>query len=99
MIQDKDGLCEVGKERPLTQVEVRWNAQFTQAESNADALRALAELGVRRISVGGALARAAWAGFMSAARTMIEQGRFDGLRDALSGAELDERLRSNRSGN
>ena len=31
-------------------------------------LRQLAELGVRRVSVGGALARAAWGGFMHAAR-------------------------------
>lgn len=72
-------------------VLIGWSSELTA--------EALAELGVRRISVGGALARAAWGGFMSAARTMIEQGRFDGLRDALSGAELDERLRSNRSGN
>jgi 2-methylisocitrate lyase-like PEP mutase family enzyme len=48
-----------------------------------------ADLGVRRVSVGGALARAAWGGFMRAARQLSEQGRFDGLADAASGAELD----------
>ena len=48
-----------------------------------------AALGVRRVSVGGALARAAWGGFMRAARLIAEQGRFDGLADAASGAELD----------
>ncbi|NKQ12604.1 isocitrate lyase/PEP mutase family protein [Pseudomonas sp. SST3] len=50
----------------------------------------LADLGVRRISVGGALARAAWGGFITAARTMSEQGRFDGFIDTPSGAELDK---------
>lgn len=44
----------------------------------------VAALGVRRISVGGALARAAWGGFMRAAKVLAEQGRFDGLADAPS---------------
>jgi 2-methylisocitrate lyase-like PEP mutase family enzyme len=41
----------------------------------------IAELGVRRISVGGALARSAWGGFMRAARLLAEQGRFDAFGD------------------
>jgi len=49
----------------------------------------IAALGVRRVSVGGALARAAWGGFMRAARLLAEQGRFDGFADAASGAELN----------
>jgi 2-methylisocitrate lyase-like PEP mutase family enzyme len=49
----------------------------------------VAELGVRRISVGGALARAAWGGFLRAARMLAEQGRFDGFAGAASGGELD----------
>jgi 2-methylisocitrate lyase-like PEP mutase family enzyme len=49
----------------------------------------IAELGVRRISVGGALARSAWGGFMRAAKLLSEQGRFDGFADAASGAELN----------
>lgn len=48
----------------------------------------LAALGVRRISVGGALARSAWAGFVRAARALAD-GRFDGFADAVSGDELD----------
>ena len=48
----------------------------------------LAALGVRRVSVGGALARAAWGGFMRAAQSLTE-GRFDGFADAASGAQLD----------
>jgi 2-methylisocitrate lyase-like PEP mutase family enzyme len=46
-------------------------------------------LGVRRVSVGGALARAAWGGFMRAAQALV-QGRFDGFGDAASGAQLNE---------
>jgi 2-methylisocitrate lyase-like PEP mutase family enzyme len=49
----------------------------------------LAELGVRRISVGGALARAAWGGFVRAARAIAEAGTFDALADAMSFAELN----------
>ena len=52
-------------------------------------LQDLAELGVRRVSIGGALARAAWGGFLRAARSIAEQGCFDGFADAPSGAELN----------
>ena len=48
----------------------------------------IAALGVRRISVGGALARCAWAGFQHAAQSLIE-GRFGGLAGAASGATLN----------
>jgi 2-methylisocitrate lyase-like PEP mutase family enzyme len=47
------------------------------------------ELGVRRVSVGGALARAAWGGFIRAARLIADQGRFDGLAGAAAGSELN----------
>jgi 2-methylisocitrate lyase-like PEP mutase family enzyme len=57
---------------------------------NADLnLAQIAALGVRRISVGGALARAAWGGFMRAAKLIVEQGRFDGFADAASGNALN----------
>lgn len=49
----------------------------------------LAELGVRRISVGSALARVAWAAFMRAAKSLAD-GSFDGLADAATFAELNE---------
>ncbi|WP_418118665.1 isocitrate lyase/PEP mutase family protein [Variovorax sp. 350MFTsu5.1] len=51
-------------------------------------LKDIAELGVRRVSVGGGLARAAWGGFIRAARTLAD-GRFDGFADAAPGAELN----------
>ncbi|MCD6732856.1 MAG: isocitrate lyase/phosphoenolpyruvate mutase family protein [Burkholderiaceae bacterium] len=56
-------------------------------------MRDIAALGVRRVSVGGALARAAWAGMMNAARTIVEQGRFDGFAGAASGSELNALFR------
>lgn len=49
----------------------------------------LAALGVRRVSVGGALARAAWGGFVRAAKELVEDGRFDGLADAAPHGELN----------
>jgi 2-methylisocitrate lyase-like PEP mutase family enzyme len=52
-------------------------------------LTQIAALGVRRVSVGGALARCAWGGFMRAAKLLAEHGRFDGLGEAASGAELN----------
>ncbi|MEO7009846.1 MAG: isocitrate lyase/phosphoenolpyruvate mutase family protein, partial [Caldimonas sp.] len=60
-------------------------------------LNDIAALGVRRISVGGALARSAWGGFMRAARSIAEEGRFDGFADAASGGELNEFFRSDRA--
>ena len=47
-----------------------------------------AELGVRRVSVGGALARTAWSGFMRAAQELAQQGRFDGFADAAPHGDL-----------
>ena len=58
-----------------------WAADLTLSEIRA--------LGVRRVSVGGALARSAWGGFMRAAKLIVEQGKFDGFADAASGRELD----------
>ena len=52
-----------------------------------------AALGVRRVSVGGALARAAWGGFMRAAKQMAEHGTFDGFAGAAPHAELQEFFR------
>lgn len=50
----------------------------------------LAALGARRVSVGGALARAGWGGFVRAAKDLAENGRFDGLADAAPHGELNE---------
>ena len=47
------------------------------AASPALTVRQIEDLGVRRISVGGALARVAWEAFMNASREIAEKGVFD----------------------
>ena len=59
---------------------IGWASELTVAD--------IASLGVRRISVGGALAGAAWTGFMDAARLIADQGKFDGFKPS-PGRELN----------
>lgn len=56
---------------------------------SAFTLQDIAAMGVRRVSLGGALARAAWGGFMQATQQLQEQGSFAGLEGATSGATLN----------
>ena len=49
----------------------------------------LTDLGVRRISVGGALARAAWTGFLIAAKEIAAEGTFTGLGRGISVPEMN----------
>ncbi len=53
-------------------------------------LKQAEDLGVRRISVGGSLARSAWGGFMKAARDMAEKGTFGELANGYPGGELNK---------
>jgi 2-methylisocitrate lyase-like PEP mutase family enzyme len=62
-------------------VLVGWADEFT--------VQQIAAFGARRISIGGALARSAWGGFMRAARLLADQGKFDEFANAASGNELD----------
>lgn len=50
----------------------------------------LAEIGVRRISTGSALARAAWTGFIRSAKELAEQGRTTAFDDMTPYAELNK---------
>lgn len=52
-------------------------------------LQDLEKLGVRRASVGSALARSAWTGFIRAAKLMSEAGSFAGLEGSVKYAELN----------
>ena len=52
-------------------------------------MQQIAALGVRRVSVGGALAGSAWGGFIRAAKLIAEQGKFDGFANAASHSEVD----------
>jgi 2-methylisocitrate lyase-like PEP mutase family enzyme len=49
----------------------------------------LAAIGVRRISVGGTLARTAWTAFTRAAQTIADDGVFTGFDDILTGATVN----------
>ena len=66
------------------------NAPFTPVAEAA-------ALGVRRVSVGGTLARVAWGGFLQAAREIADDGTFTRFQDlpdveGLLGHELNRRL-------
>ncbi|MGE5714974.1 MAG: isocitrate lyase/PEP mutase family protein [Betaproteobacteria bacterium] len=60
---------------------IGWPAELKVAD--------LAVIGVRRISVGGALARTAWGEFMRASKLLAEEGSFAGFKDAAPGGELN----------
>jgi 2-methylisocitrate lyase-like PEP mutase family enzyme len=62
--------------------------------SDFTTVTALAEAGVRRISVGGALARTAWTAFLSAAEEIFSQGTFTHLAEAIPSTKLDGRFAS-----
>ncbi len=49
----------------------------------------LADLGVRRVSVGSGLSRAAWGGFIRAAKGLADKGNFEGFDGSAPFAELD----------
>jgi len=53
----------------------------------------LAEMGVRRISVGSSLARAAWTGFIRAAKLIAGEGSFAGFDGSVPFAELNSFFR------
>ena len=54
-------------------------------------------LGVRRISVGGSLARTAWAGFMRSAREMAEKGTFAELAQRPSRRRIEQDVQLSRT--
>jgi len=62
---------------------------FLNAAAFGHTVGDLAAMGVRRISVGGALARSAWGGFIRMAKEIAGQGSFAGFKEAAPGAELN----------
>ena len=60
------------------------------APSNVLSVSRLADLGVRRVSVGSALSRVAWGAFIRAARSLLATGSFDAFADAVPFAELND---------
>jgi 2-methylisocitrate lyase-like PEP mutase family enzyme len=68
--------------KPVNVLVSRFNSELTVSR--------LADLGVRRISVGSALACVAWGAFMRAARTIAEIGSFEALSTAAPANEINE---------
>ena len=64
--------------------------------SGAFTVSDLAAMGVRRISVGGTLARVAMHAFIKSAREIAEQGKFDSFAGVISNAELNKFFRDDR---
>ena len=71
--------------KPVNVLVSRFNSDLTVTR--------LSDLGVRRISVGSALACVAWGGFMGAARSIAETGSFQSLADAAAYAEINDLFR------
>ena len=81
-IRTKEQITAVVKELAPKPINVLWAGPgMTQTE--------LADLGVRRISVGGALARTAWGAFMKAAREIADSGSFAGMAQAVPHGEIN----------
>jgi 2-methylisocitrate lyase-like PEP mutase family enzyme len=57
----------------------------------------LAAMGVRRISVGGSLARVAMHAFIRTAREIAQEGRFNGFANIVTNAELNKFFSEDRS--
>jgi 2-methylisocitrate lyase-like PEP mutase family enzyme len=81
-LRDKADIAAVVKAVAPKPVNVLVNGDFTTVAE-------MAALGVRRISTGGALARAAWAGFLKSAKEIREQGIFVELGKAAPSSALE----------
>jgi 2-methylisocitrate lyase-like PEP mutase family enzyme len=68
--------------KPVNVLVSRFNSDLTVSR--------LADLGVRRVSVGSALACVAWGAFMRAARSIAQSGSFDAFADAAPFNELND---------
>jgi len=82
-LRTSDQIAQVVKAVAPMPLNVLWS---TASEFTVDELAAL---GVRRISLGGAMARVAWGAFARTARTIMEQGCLPGLAQAMPTPELD----------
>jgi 2-methylisocitrate lyase-like PEP mutase family enzyme len=71
--------------KPINVLVSGFNCELTVSQ--------LADLGVRRISVGSGLALAAWGAFIRAAQTIQQDGAFNLLAQNAASAELNQRFR------
>jgi 2-methylisocitrate lyase-like PEP mutase family enzyme len=83
-VTERDEITQIVKAvapRPVNVLVTGFNAQLSLAQ--------LADLGVRRISVGSGLALAAWGSFIRAARKIADEGDFTLLGDGAKSVELN----------
>lgn len=85
-IRDERAIRSIVTAVAPTPVNVLVSSDFTTVAK-------LAGIGVRRISVGGALARAAWGAFLRAATEIATDGTFTELARGVPSAEFDQRFR------
>ena len=67
---------------------------FLMAAATHFSIDDLARLGVRRISLGGTLARVAWTAVIRALREIADEGKFTNLAGTMANAELNEFFRN-----
>lgn len=87
-VTDPDEISQIVKTvapKPVNILVSGFNHQLTVSE--------LADLGVRRISVGSGLALAAWGAFLRAAKDIQTNGKFNLLANNASSADLNELFR------
>lgn len=89
-LRSRDDIAAVVRAVAPTPLNVLAGGSLTVSE--------LAAIGVRRISVGGALARAAWSGFLDAASELRDRGSFDSLSRARSFADINTLFGKSASG-
>jgi 2-methylisocitrate lyase-like PEP mutase family enzyme len=82
------GVKDLGTIRAVTSAVSRPVNVVMSAADPSLTLEQLAEAGVKRVSVGGALSRLALAAFLRGAREMRERGTFTWVRDTLPSKEL-----------
>ncbi len=85
--EDIEAVVRAVHPKPVN-VLMGWNTGFKVAD--------LAEIGVRRVSVGSSLARVAWTAFIRAAKTIAQDGSFADFDGLVPYAELNDFFRNDR---
>jgi 2-methylisocitrate lyase-like PEP mutase family enzyme len=84
------GVCEAGAIRAIVDAVRPKPVNVLMSAKSGLGVADLEELGVRRVSLGSALARVAWGAFLRTSREIADEGSFAGLDGAASFIELNE---------
>jgi 2-methylisocitrate lyase-like PEP mutase family enzyme len=83
------GLTEVGQIEAIVKAVSPKPVNVLMGADTGLRVSDMAAMGVRRISTGSSLSRAAWTGFIRAAKLIADEGSFAGLEGSISGGELN----------